>query len=96
MVDEALTRRAKTARDWMLEASLPFWADHGVHPKLGFRERLTADGAPMEDADTRVRLQARQTFCFAYGRAFGWSDPRSGELQQGLRSRVPRLPFARA
>lgn len=80
MVDAALIERARTAKDWMLDASLPFWADNGVHPVRGFRERLTMQGAPIEDEDTRVRLQARQTFCFAFGKVLGWSDPRAAEL----------------
>ncbi|MEO0785424.1 MAG: AGE family epimerase/isomerase [Pseudomonadota bacterium] len=80
MVDEALIERAKRAKSWMLDASLGFWADRGVHPQLGFRERLTMDGAPIEDADTRVRLQARQTFCFAFGKVLGWSDARADGL----------------
>jgi len=80
VVDAALKDRAKTARDWMLSASLPFWADRGVHPHLGFHERLTATGETMVDDDTRVRLQARQTFCFAYGKALGWNDSRADEL----------------
>ncbi|MEO0467505.1 MAG: AGE family epimerase/isomerase, partial [Pseudomonadota bacterium] len=69
----------------MLDASLPFWAERGVHPVLGFRERLTADGDILDDSDTRVRLQARQTFCFAYGKHMGWSDPRADHLiQRGI------------
>ncbi|MEM1106883.1 MAG: AGE family epimerase/isomerase [Pseudomonadota bacterium] len=80
MVDAGLKARARKAKAWMLEASLPFWAERGLHPKLGFRERLTMDGAPIEDADSRVRLQARQTFCFAFGKALGWHDARAGDL----------------
>ncbi|MEO0817621.1 MAG: AGE family epimerase/isomerase [Pseudomonadota bacterium] len=80
MVDDALVSRARKAKAWMLDASLPFWADHGVHPVRGFRERLTMDGAPIEDDDTRVRLQARQTFCFAFGKVMGWSDDRADAL----------------
>ncbi|MCI4645348.1 MAG: AGE family epimerase/isomerase [Hyphomonadaceae bacterium] len=80
MVDDGLKARAIKARDWMLEASFPFWADHGVHPVLGFRERLTMAGDPIEDSDTRVRLQARQTFCFAFAQLIGWQDPRAKDL----------------
>ena len=80
MVDDGLKARAQKARDWMLDASIPFWANHGVHPVLGFRERLTMAGEPIEDSDTRVRLQARQTFCFAFAEIMGWSDPRAKEL----------------
>ncbi|MEM9739873.1 MAG: AGE family epimerase/isomerase [Pseudomonadota bacterium] len=80
MVDDALKARARKAKSWMLEASLPFWANHGVHPKRGFRERLTMDATPIDDDDTRVRLQARQTFCFAFGKVLGWSDDRADDL----------------
>lgn len=80
MVDDSLKARAIKARDWMLDASFPFWANRGVHPVLGFRERLTMTGEPIEDADTRVRLQARQTFCFAFAQLMGWQDPRAKDL----------------
>lgn len=78
MVDDGLKARAVKARDWMLDASFPFWAHRGIHPELGFRERLTVLGDPIHDLDTRVRLQARQTFCFAFAQLMGWSDPRAG------------------
>ncbi|MEM6667546.1 MAG: AGE family epimerase/isomerase [Pseudomonadota bacterium] len=56
----------------MMDAAFPLWATAGVHPAIGFYERLTQTGAPIDDETTRVRLQARQTFCFAYAKHLGW------------------------
>lgn len=65
-------KEAQRAKEWLFEACFPFWAARGVDPRGGFRERLTLDGAPIEDATSRVRVQARQTFVFAEAVRLGW------------------------
>lgn len=79
-IHEALARRARLARDWMFAQSLPLWAQAGPDPRGGFRERLALDGGPMTDETTRVRVQARQTYCFALARTLGWQPQRSEAL----------------
>lgn len=79
-ISQDLGARAIKARDWMMDAAFPFWATRGVHPALGFHERLTMDGAPIADTASRVRLQARQTFCFAFAAHMGWQRGRALEL----------------
>lgn len=76
-ISQDLSARAAMARDWMLDAAFPFWATRGIHPDLGFHERLTMDGDPIVDAASRVRLQARQTFCFAFAAHLGWDRARA-------------------
>lgn len=71
----ALGERADMARAWMVDQFFPLWADVGCHPSGGFQERLDLAGQPTNDVTSRVRLQARQTFCFAYARALGWEKP---------------------
>ena len=44
----------------------------GWDPRGGFRERLTLAGAPIEDATSRVRVQARQTYVFSQARLMNW------------------------
>lgn len=73
-----LTFRAEQARDWMFTASFPLWASEGVDPRGGFAERLSLEGQRIEDADTRVRVQARQTFAFALAHRLGW-EPATAE-----------------
>ena len=55
--------------------------DHG-----GFVECLTMDGTPDQQADRRVRVQARQVFSFARAMTMGWSDGESARelVEQGL------------
>lgn len=57
---------------WLFDACFPLWASAGPDPRGGFRERLTLEGAPIDDAQTRVRVQARQTFVFAQAALMGW------------------------
>lgn len=63
---------ASRAKEWLIEAAFPLWADKGVDPRGGFRERLDLDAEPIEDETTRVRVQARQTYAFARGHALGF------------------------
>ncbi|MEM9288867.1 MAG: AGE family epimerase/isomerase [Pseudomonadota bacterium] len=82
-----LEARAGKARKWMLEESFPLWARAGLHPQGGFQERLDLAARPMDDPTSRVRLQARQTFCFAYARALGWDRKKADTLiDEGVRT----------
>lgn len=75
-----IKRRASQAEDWMLEASFPLWAQAGVHPIAGFEERLDLQAKPAHDSASRVRLQARQTYCFALAKRLGWHAQMCDEL----------------
>lgn len=77
MARQDLGRRA---RAWLFEACFPFWASRGVDPRGGFRERLALDGAPIDDATGRVRVQARQTYVFAHAALLGWEPARARDL----------------
>jgi mannose-6-phosphate isomerase len=60
---------------WLTEAALPLWASQGVdRVRGGFHELLGADGEPVA-APRRARVQARQSFVFAYAGRLGWDGP---------------------
>ncbi|MBV6632440.1 MAG: AGE family epimerase/isomerase [Alphaproteobacteria bacterium] len=67
---------------WMLDTCLPFWAERGVHPTHGgFIEFLDASLTPAIDAESRLRVQARQVYAFSH--AYGLSaDPRWREVAE--------------
>lgn len=75
-----LRRRARQAQAWMYDASLPFWAARAQHAECGFHEALALTGDPIVSPSSRVRVQARQTFCFAVALDLGWSPDTSREL----------------
>lgn len=57
----------------MIERSLPLWASKGWDGKSGgFVERLDRDGRPDDGAIRRVRVQARQIYCFAKAAQLDW------------------------
>ncbi len=92
---------SRRARDWLFDACFPFWADRGVDPRGGFYERLDLAGAPIVDATSRVRVQARQTYVYAEAALLGWEPTRARSLtQRGVETmlgacRRPDLLFGR-
>jgi mannose-6-phosphate isomerase len=62
-----------TLRKLMIEHTLPLWAGRGWDAQRGgFIDRLGADGEPDRDAPRRLRVQARQIYCFAKAAQLGW------------------------
>ncbi|NHK29533.1 mannose-6-phosphate isomerase [Parvularcula flava] len=57
---------------WVRDDALPFWADHAVDAAGGFYEKLDLEGRPVTDCLRRVRVQARQTYSYAYAASLGW------------------------
>jgi mannose/cellobiose epimerase-like protein (N-acyl-D-glucosamine 2-epimerase family) len=63
----------KLLKGLMIEKSLPLWSSNGWDPVLGgFVERLDREGRPDREASRRVRVQARQIYCFAKAALQGW------------------------
>jgi mannose/cellobiose epimerase-like protein (N-acyl-D-glucosamine 2-epimerase family) len=61
-------------RHWCLGAALPFWAEHGVdHDAGGFVEALDLAGARLDPGFKRMRVTARQIYCFAQGVELGFA-----------------------
>jgi mannose/cellobiose epimerase-like protein (N-acyl-D-glucosamine 2-epimerase family) len=57
----------------IIQHSLPLWSGEGWDPAAGgFVERLDIEGRADRAAPRRVRVQARQIYCFAKAAQLGW------------------------
>ena len=62
-----------TLKSSMIEHALPLWSGEGWDRNTGgFVERLDATGRADHAAPRRVRVQARQIYCFAKAAKIGW------------------------
>lgn len=69
-IDQPIVRALK---DLMVRHALPLWASKGWDTQLGgFVDRLDANGEPILGAPLRLRVQARQIYCFATAARCGW------------------------
>jgi len=63
----------KVLKALITERSLPLWAGEGWDPTTGgFVEKLDFEGRADRAAPRRVRVQARQIYCFAKAADLGW------------------------
>jgi mannose/cellobiose epimerase-like protein (N-acyl-D-glucosamine 2-epimerase family) len=63
----------KALKTLMVEHSLPLWSGEGWDRTTGgFVERLDQTGGAVRGAARRVRVQARQIYCFAKAAQIGW------------------------
>ena len=61
--------------DWLFTAAFPIWWHVGAdHVAGGFHERIDFDGRPVT-LPRRVRVTARQAFCFHEAGRLGWDGP---------------------
>ena len=68
--DEIIVAKLKSL---MIEHSLPLWSGEGWDTSTGgFVERLDREGRADHNAPRRVRVQARQIYCFAKAAKIGW------------------------
>ena len=82
MTSSALKRRAREARDWMVESCFPLWGQEGAGGHGLFREFLDLTHRPVDTDTTRVRVQARQTYVFCMAYDLGWERDRAERLIQ--------------
>jgi mannose-1-phosphate guanylyltransferase/mannose-6-phosphate isomerase len=62
-----------TVRSWLFETALPFWAEHGIDREHGgVHEALNFDGTPAPHPFKRLRVLARQIYCFSHAKLMGW------------------------
>ena len=67
----------------MIEHSLPLWSGEGWDAAAGgFVENLDIEGRAERAAPRRVRVQARQIYCFAKAADMGWYR-RAGNRDEG-------------
>lgn len=80
-----ILEQAELIEEWLFDSAFPFWADVTVNPEGGFYERHRLNGKGIDGEDSRVRLQARQTYCFSLAAELGWQPEASRSLvERGL------------
>jgi mannose/cellobiose epimerase-like protein (N-acyl-D-glucosamine 2-epimerase family) len=63
----------RVIRKWLFDTALPLWAGAGVdHVHGGVYEALNHDGTPADLGFKRLRVLARQIYCFANAELLGW------------------------
>lgn len=68
-----------------LDEHFSLWSEAGLERNSSaFIERLSADGAPDVAAPLRVRVQARQIYCFAKAAQLGWYPEGAAIARKGL------------
>lgn len=68
-----------------IKLSSALWVSRGWDDRAGgFIERLAADGTPDTSAPRRVRVQARQIYCFAKVAQLGWYPDGAEIARKGL------------
>jgi len=76
---------AERLQQWIINDALPLWLARGMDPVSGGHyERLTAAGDTDIEANTRVRVQARQAFFYAAAYCRGWCNEGAQKAQQLL------------
>lgn len=55
-----------------------------MHSSGACREALGWNGRPVQSDESRVRVQARQLYCFALAHSLGWQTDRSLDIVEGL------------
>lgn len=74
-----------TLKAWVIEKALPLWSTAGWDAmRGGFVERLGTDGLPELERSRRVRVQARQIYCFAKAAQMGWRPDAKAIALKGL------------
>src|SRR5690554_772646 len=63
---------AAAAKRWMLDVAFPYWAQHGIdYENGGVHEALMFDGRPAPHPAKRLRVLARQIYCFSQASILG-------------------------
>ncbi len=79
----ANTRQSGQAiKAWLFDDALPFWATKGMDfDHGGAHEALAFDGSPAPHPQKRLRVTARQIYCFAHASIMGWQGDSDTVLQ---------------
>lgn len=85
---DLVQQAAARARTWLGEAALPLWGRAGVDETGSFHERLAFDGRPDAVSNRRMRVQARQLFCFSEAAVRGWWGPALSVAERGFEALV--------
>lgn len=81
---KSISRQSQRLTDWLKLQAIPLWSGRGLDDVSGAScERLLASGQVDSEIDIRVRVQARQAFCFAAAQCRGWCH-NGATLAKGL------------
>ena len=82
--ETTVCRAANELLRWLLDVAYPLWASCGVdNVHGGFHETLDGDARPAHEP-RRIRVQARQTYCFARAASLGWTGDSGKLITAGL------------
>jgi len=71
----------RVIRRWLFDKALPLWAGAGVdRVHGGVHEALNHDGSPADLGFKRLRVLARQIYCYANAELLGWDGDARGVL----------------
>jgi mannose-1-phosphate guanylyltransferase/mannose-6-phosphate isomerase len=71
-----------TVKSWLFNTALPYWAEHGIDYRHGgVHEALNFDGSPAGYPFKRLRVLARQMYCFSHAKIIGWEGDADGILK---------------
>lgn len=60
-------------KQWLFDRALPFWSANGMDfDHGGAHEALAFDGSPAHHPKKRLRVTARQIYCYAHASLMGW------------------------
>lgn len=75
-------------KDWIFNQALPYWALRSIdYQHGGVHEALNYDGKPVDLGHKRLRVLARQIYCFSEAQRMGWD----GDCQKILNHCVNTL-----
>lgn len=76
---------AAAAKRWLVETAFPYWAANGIdYAHGGVHEALLFDGNPSPHPAKRLRVLARQIYCFSQAKLLGWQGDADGILRHCL------------
>jgi mannose/cellobiose epimerase-like protein (N-acyl-D-glucosamine 2-epimerase family) len=82
--EQTVCRAANELLRWLVDVAYPLWATCGVdNVHGGFHETLDGDARPAYEP-RRIRVQARQTYCFARAASLGWGGDSGKLVASGL------------
>ncbi len=82
--EQTICRAADQLLRWLLDIAYPLWASCGVDDVHGgFHETLDGHARPAYEP-RRIRVQARQVYCFARAASLGWTGEPKKMVAKGL------------
>lgn len=76
-------------QQWLFDKALPLWATNGMDFEFGgAHEALSFDGSPAPHSKKRLRVTARQIYCYAHASMMGWQGDADKVLRHCFRTLI--------